>query len=84
MGLLYHPDALEGLPPQDAKRIRDKIDWLWANRHAVNHTPLRENLSGWYKRRIGRYRIIYTYDSNPDDLVVRLVGSRDDIYDRPL
>ncbi|MCH8826639.1 MAG: type II toxin-antitoxin system RelE/ParE family toxin [Chloroflexi bacterium] len=83
MGLLYHPDALKGLPPQDAKRIKDKIDWLWANRYVVNHFPLRENLSGFYKRRIGRYRIIYTYDSNPDDMVVRLVGSRDDIYDMP-
>ena len=84
MGLLYHPDALKGLPPQDAKRIKDKIEWLWANRHVVNHFPLRENLSGLYKRRIARYRIIYTYDSNPDDMVIRLVGSRDDIYNRPL
>ena len=84
MGLLYHPDALKGLLPQDAKRIKDKIDWLWANRRVVNHFPLRENLSGWYKRRIARFRIIYTYDANPDDMVICLVGSRDDIYNRPL
>ncbi len=84
MGLLFHPDALKGLSPQDARRIQDKIDWLWANRGAVNHFPLRENLSGFYKRRVGRYRVVYTYDSNPDDMVIRLVGSRDDIYRKPL
>lgn len=39
-----------------------------------------ENLSEFYKKRVGKYRIIYSYDENPDDLVVRLVGTRDSIY----
>ena len=57
-----------------------KIGWLWANRRVVNHFPLSANLSGFYRRRLGKYRIVYTYDPNPDELVVRLIGSRDDIY----
>jgi len=80
MGLSYHPNALAAIPQQDANRLKNKIEWLWANRELVNHFPLSENLSGFFKRRVGRYRIIYSYDSNPDDMVIRLVGLRDDIY----
>lgn len=80
MGLSYYPNALAPIPQQDANRLKNKIEWLWANRELVNHFPLSENLSGFFKRRVGRYRIIYSYDSNPDDMVIRLVGLRDDIY----
>ncbi len=80
MGLLYEPGALEGLPRQDAQRIRNKIEWLWANRSYVRHSPLRANLSGYYKRRVGGFRIVYTYNENPDDMVILRVGLRDDIY----
>jgi len=80
MGLLFDAKALDKIPLEDAKRIKQKIDWLWANRGAVNHLPLGENLSGFFKRRIGRYRIIYTYECNPDTMVIRLVGPRDTIY----
>ena len=78
--LLFHPDALSDLPSQDAKRLRQKIDWLWENRSAIHHFPLSANLSGFFKRRLGSYRIIYTWEDNPDDMVIRRVGTRDDIY----
>ena len=81
MPLLYHADALEDIPRQDLSRLRNKIDWLWANRKAVNHLPLSRNLAGFNKRRLGKYRIVYTFDSSIDDLVVYLVGLRDVVYD---
>jgi mRNA interferase RelE/StbE len=84
MGLLFHPDALASIPQKDAERTKEKVDWLWANRHIVHHSPLRENLSGFCKRRVGQYRIIYTYDADQDNMVVCLVGSRDDIYKKRL
>jgi mRNA-degrading endonuclease RelE of RelBE toxin-antitoxin system len=80
MALLFDEDALSDVPPDDLRRIIQKTEWLWTNRKAVTHYPLSQNLSGFYKRRVGKYRIIYTYDSNPDELVIRLVGTRDDIY----
>lgn len=82
MGLSIDPDALEGIPRQDAQRVLDKIQWLWDNRLAVTHLPLSANLAGYYKRRLGKYRIIYSYEPNPGDMVVRLVGTRDEIYDQ--
>ena len=80
MPLSYHPDALKGVQPQDAKRLKDKIDWLWDNRDLVTHHPLKQNLVGYYKRRLSKYRILYTFDSTPDEMVIRRVGLRDDIY----
>lgn len=77
---LIHEDALQGMPPQDVERVLVKVEWLWQHRAEIVHHPLGENLSEFYKRRIGKYRIIYSYDENPDDLVVRLVGTRDSIY----
>jgi mRNA interferase RelE/StbE len=80
MGALIHPDALSRIPKQDAERVLTKIEWLWANRREVVHHPLAANLTGFFKRRLGRYRIIYTYENDSDELVIRLVGTRDNIY----
>lgn len=84
-GLRVEKGALAGIPKQDVQRILNKIDWIWANRRDITHESLKENLSGFFKRRLGQYRIIYTYDENPDDgspdqLVVRLVATRAAIY----
>lgn len=80
MSLLYDPDALVSIPYNDIDRVLKKIDWLWLNREFVTHESLSENLSGLYKRRLGKYRIIYTYDNDSDDMVIRLAGLRDTIY----
>lgn len=77
---LIHEDALSGIPSQDVERILVKVDWIWKHRREILHHPLEGNLGEFYKRRIGKYRIIYTYDDNPDELVVRLVGPRSSIY----
>ena len=81
MALSFDPDALTDIPKQDAQRILDKCEWLWANRHSVAHHPLKSNLEGLCKRRLGKYRIIYSYDNEVDNLVIRLAGLRDDIYE---
>ena len=80
MALLFDPDAFPSIPRQDTEHIMKKIEWLWLNREYVTHKPLRENLSGFYKRRLGSYRILYSYDNNSDDMIIRLVGLRDTIY----
>jgi len=78
--LLYDPDALSGIPQLEGERILEKTDWLWVNRRVIIHHPLSHELSGYYKRQKGKYRIIYSYDENTDEMVIRLVGTRDSIY----
>jgi mRNA interferase RelE/StbE len=80
MALLFDKDALSDIPRQDAQRLLDKTEWLWLNRRAVTHQTLSANLAGFYKKRVGKYRIIYTYDNDADELVIRLIGTRDEIY----
>lgn len=80
MPLLFVPDALESVPNREMEPIKRKIDWLWVNRMVVTHLPLHGNLSGFFKRPWGKYRIIYSYDKVLDEMVIRLVGLRDSIY----
>jgi mRNA interferase RelE/StbE len=80
MSLLFDPEAFASAPRKDVERLMKKIDWLWLNREYVTHELLSENLSGFYKRRLGKYRIMYTYDNESDDMVICLVGLRDTIY----
>ena len=81
MSLLFDPDALSGIPKQECKRIISKAEWFWVHRKDVIHHPLSSNLSRYFKRTVGPYRMIYEYDKNADDLIVVLAGLRDKIYD---
>jgi mRNA-degrading endonuclease RelE of RelBE toxin-antitoxin system len=81
MSLLYDPDAFSNIPKQDYKRLTNKAEWLWVHRKEIIHHPLCNNLSGFFKRTVGSYRIVYDYDKERDDLVIRLVGLRDTIYE---
>ena len=79
-GLFFDPEALSDVPQSDCDRVLEKITWLWENRTIIVHHPLRQNLSGLYKRVLGKYRIIYSYAQNPDSMEIHMVGTRDDIY----
>ena len=78
--LQFDPDALTGTSKSDTDRILDKIEWLWNYRTLVVHHALRHDLSGFYKRVLGKYRIIYSYDPKLDNMTIYLVGTRDGIY----
>lgn len=78
--LHFDPDSFSGIHLSESERIFNKVEWLWDNRSVVTHHPLRHELSGFYKRTLGKYRIIYSYDDGPDDMTIHLVGTRDAIY----
>jgi mRNA-degrading endonuclease RelE of RelBE toxin-antitoxin system len=80
MPLLYDPKAFDNVPKKDIRMLVKKIEWLWEHRHEIRHLSLKENLAGYYKRRIDPYRIIYTYENEGDVFIVHLVGTRDEIY----
>jgi len=80
MALRFDPDAFKDIPRNEFERLMKKIDWLWVNRFLVTHFPLSGGLSGFFKRRVGKYRIIYRYDEASDEMIIHLVGLRDSIY----
>ena len=81
MPLRFEPEAFDGIPPRDQQRLLEKASWIWEHRNEILHHPLAHNVTNLYKRRVGPYRIVYSYDSGNDDLVVHLAGLRDEIYD---
>lgn len=80
MALIFAPDSFVGLQNHDSRRILNKIEWLWDNRDVVQHLQLRGNLNGYFKKRLGEYRIIYYYDHDNDEMKILKVGHRDSIY----
>ena len=78
--LRFDPDAFSEIPQSESERILNKITWLWDYRGIVIHHPLRHDLSGLCKRTLGKYRIIYGYDEELDNMTIHLVGTRDNIY----
>lgn len=80
MGFAYAPDALGGVASNQITRIVKKIDWLWLHRREIVHVPLTGAFSGYFRLRVGDYRVIYTYDPDADDMYVRIIGHRKDIY----
>lgn len=71
---------LKKLPPKLGKRIVNKINWLAEHFEQVNLSPLSGNLSGFYKLRVGDYRVIYSLDQNSETIIIEKVGHRREIY----
>jgi mRNA interferase RelE/StbE len=80
MPLFYDSKVFENIPREDLGRIKKKIDWLWVNREYIKHLPLGENLAGFYKLRVGNYRVLYEYAVPNDEIRICLIGTRDTIY----
>lgn len=83
--LEWMPEAVEDLSRLDrpiARRIFDKMQWLAENFEQVTPEPLRGELSGLYKLRVGPYRVLYTVDRAYRCIRVHLVAHRRDVYRR--
>ncbi|HHT9153250.1 MAG TPA: type II toxin-antitoxin system RelE family toxin [Candidatus Hypogeohydataceae bacterium YC40] len=77
------PDAfkeLSQLDPVIAQRICKKIGWLSKNFEFVVPEPLKGNLEGAYKLRVGAWRVIYDVDTKCKLIRIHLIGHRKDIY----
>ncbi|MBD2167103.1 type II toxin-antitoxin system RelE/ParE family toxin [Calothrix membranacea FACHB-236] len=79
----YEPEALadlEKLTKAVCERIVNKINWLAENFDQITPQPLTADLSGFYKLRIGDYRVIYEFDSEKKTIFIDRVGHRREIY----
>jgi mRNA interferase RelE/StbE len=71
---------LERLDKPIARRIAERINWLAANLDDIRPEPLIGELSGFYKFRVGDYRIIYEILFDERVVVIHGIGHRRDIY----
>ena len=62
------------------RRIVERIKWLSEKLNDIRPEPLRRDLIGLYKFRIGDYRVIYQIIHEGKTIVIHAVGHRREIY----
>ncbi|NCR10627.1 MAG: type II toxin-antitoxin system RelE/ParE family toxin [Microcystis aeruginosa LG13-11] len=80
----YEPEAvndLDQVTQTTRVRIFKKIEWLKNNFDQTSPLPLTGNFSGFYKLRIGDYRIIYEFDRENRIIYINRIGHRREIYE---
>jgi len=83
--IVLMPQAVDDLRRLDkplAQRILHKLKWLSDNFDDLTPEKLIGGLTGFYKVRVGSYRVVYTADREEHQLVIHLIGHRRDIYRR--
>lgn len=71
---------LEALTSVIQERILRKIRWLSDNFDVVTPQALSTELSGFFKLRVGDYRVIYSFDIEAQRIIIHKLGHRRDIY----
>ena len=77
------PNALHDLSKLDksiAKRIINRIEWFSENIENSSPVPLQSKLSGFYKLRIGDWRVIYEISKKAETISIHKIGHRKEIY----
>ena len=80
----FDPQAikdLKGISTKVQPQILEKINWLGLNFEQVQPKGLADNLAGFYKLRVGDYRVSYEIDEELEVVAIARVGHRRDIYD---
>ena len=62
-------------------RVAKKIKWLAQNFDSISPQALAADLGGFYKLRVGDYRVVYSFDAEGEHIVIHRIGHRRDVYD---
>jgi mRNA interferase RelE/StbE len=73
-------DDLDEISQSVRTRILKKIEWLSVNFGIISAIPLTGQWSGFYKLRVGDYRVIYEFDPENKLIIIARVGHRKEIY----
>ena len=80
----YHKDVVKhdipALPAAMKVRVKSAIETKLTTYPEHYAVPLRRTLKGYWKLRIGDYRVVFVFDRSM--IIVLGIGHRKDIYDR--
>ncbi len=62
------------------RRIAQRINWLSENLNDIRPEALTADLIGFYKLRVGDYRVIYEIIPKEQIIVIHAIGHRREIY----
>ena len=80
----YEVEALDDLAKLTEvvrQRVINKIKWLATNFEEITPEPLTANWSGFYKLRVGDYRVVYEFITETKIIIIDRVGHRREVYD---
>ncbi len=80
----FEPEAVANLEKQTSivrERILRKIRWLAENFEQIPSQPLAADLAGFYKLRVGDYRVIYDFSVEETIITIVQIGHRSEIYE---
>ena len=72
--------SLASLDKKISQIVLNKLKWLIQNIESTAPLPLRKNLAGLNKLRIGDWRVIYEVSHDSKVVTVHKVGHRREIY----
>ena len=75
-------EDLEKLDKSVRKRILEKIKWFKENFESTISLPLSSKWRGFFKLRIGDWRIVYNVDLDKNIITVHCIDHRTKIYKR--
>lgn len=64
------------------KRVVNKILWLRDNFNQIDPLSLSSEWQGFFKLRIGEWRVIYDIDNNIKEITIHKIDKRDKVYKR--
>ncbi|SEH06179.1 type II toxin-antitoxin system RelE family toxin [Candidatus Venteria ishoeyi] len=73
-------NELSRLDKTVAKQIAKRITWLAENFDNIRPEPLSANLAGFYKLRVGDYRVVYEVFDTERCLIIHKIGHRREVY----
>lgn len=73
-------DDLEKLDKNLQKRTIEKLDWLQNNFDKITPSALGSEWRGFFKLRVGNWRIIYKVEWDKNQIIVYVIDRRDKIY----
>jgi len=79
------PEGENGLDKLDTKTrvwVVNKLEWLVNNLENISPLPLGGLWRGFFKSRVGKWRIIYEIEHGKQLVTIHQVGLRDKIYRR--
>ena|SRR5437867_3379209 len=71
---------LSALPPQTKRRVRAALRGLASSAPSLDLKPLRGELEGFYRLRVGEYRIVYHLERNRV-ICLDYADLRDEVYE---
>jgi len=75
---------LEKLDSSIRTRVLEKIKWFSENFDQITPLPLGGNWRGFFKLRIGDYRVVYEVEREVNIVTIHYIDRRDKVYHRKI